>query len=277
MTAFDVFTTCPQSKDHPPGDYLARVADVARWSEAAGARGILVYADNGLVDPWLIAQKVVDATTALSPLVAVQPIYMHPYAAAKMAATITALSGRRVFLNMIAGGFRNDLDALCDETPHDERYARLTEYTRIVADLMAASATGKALTFEGRYYRVRNLRMAVRVPEDLQPGIFVSGSSEAGRDAAAALGAVAVEYPGPPETMAPAVGGGNALRGFRVGIVARPERDEAWAVAEARFPPDRRGQMAHGLAMKTSDSAWHRQLSEQAVAVEAEERLSGER
>jgi len=37
-------------------------------------------------------------------------------------------------------------------------------------------------------------------------------------------------------------------------------------VAEERFPPDRRGEIAHRLAMKTSDSRWHKDLSERPEA-----------
>jgi alkanesulfonate monooxygenase len=49
--------------------------------------------------------------------------------------------------------------------------------------------------------------------------------------------------------------------GIRVGIIAREDEQDAWTVARARFPEDRRGQATHQLAMKVSDSAWHRQLS----------------
>ena len=50
--------------------------------------------------------------------------------------------------------------------------------------------------------------------------------------------------------------------GIRVGIIARDDADEAWRVAEERFPEDRKGQIAHAMAMKVSDSQWHRELSE---------------
>ena len=33
-------------------------------------------------------------------------------------------------------------------------------------------------------------------------------------------------------------------------------------MARARFPEDRKGQLTHQLAMRVSDSHWHRQLSE---------------
>ena len=48
------------------------------------------------------------------------------------------------------------------------------------------------------------------------------------------------------------------------GIIARETDDEAWRVAFARFPPDRKGQLSHRLAMAVSDSSWHRQLADDA-------------
>ena len=64
---------------------------------------------------------------------------MHPYTAAKMVASLAFLHERRIDLNMVAGGFRNDLRALGDETPHDERYDRMVESREI----MTRSARGE--------------------------------------------------------------------------------------------------------------------------------------
>src|SRR5262245_4754986 len=97
----DVFSTCPQSSDFSGAEYLARVIDVARWSEKQGLSGILVYTDNRLVDPWLVAQSIVQNTSSICPLVAVQPVYMHPYTVAKIVASIGHLYGRRLYLNMV--------------------------------------------------------------------------------------------------------------------------------------------------------------------------------
>lgn len=265
--AIEVFTTCPQSKDHAARDYLGRALDVAAWSEAAGCTGMLVYTDNGIVDPWLVAQEVMRGTRRLTPLVAVQPVYMHPYAAAKMVASLAFLHQRRVCLNMLAGGFRNDLLALGDATPHDERYARTVEYAQVMQGLLGG---GAAFGFEGRHYAVKGLRMTPPLPGDLAPGWLISGSSEAGRAAALAIGATAVEYPEPPGRAAAAPVPPRLRRGVRVGIVARADREEAWRVAWSRFPADRRGQLAARLAMKTSDSVWHRQLSDLARGGSAE-------
>jgi alkanesulfonate monooxygenase len=81
--------------------------------------------------------------------------------------------------------------------------------------------------------------------------------------AAQTLGAVAVKYPQPAEKE-PASQEENFESGIRVGIVSREQDDEAWQVANARFPGDRQGQLTHQLAMKISDSAWHKQLSSMA-------------
>lgn len=248
-----LYATAPPYVPTDPRDYAAHVAQVARWSEEAGCEGILVYTDNSLLDPWLCAQIVIQSTRALVPLVAVQPVYMHPYAVAKMIATLSHLYGRRIDLNMVAGGFKTDLQALCDDTPHDRRYDRLVEYTTIVKRL----AAGGPVTFEGDFHRVTNLTLTPRLPAHLQPRILVSGSSEAGLAAAHSLGGLPVQYPAPASDNAVHA----ATFGIRVGIVARDAEDDAWSVATARFPADRAGQLKHQLAMKVSDSSWHKQLS----------------
>lgn len=254
-----VFSTCPPSATGTSDAYLHQVKEIARWSEEAGCEGILVTTDNGEVDPWLVSQAIIGATRSLCPLVAVQPVYMHPYSVAKMVASLAFLHGRRVYLNMVAGGFALDLAALNDQTPHDQRYERLIEYTTIIRQLLESAGP---VTFSGRHYQVHNLKLTPRVPRELAPEILLSGSSEAGMAAALQLGATAVEYPKPAAEYAGTAAVGVESRGIRIGIIARSSEDDAWRVAHGRFPPDRRGQLAHELAMKVSDSAWHRQLSE---------------
>lgn len=253
-----VFTTCPSfdgAADHP-----RRIEQVARWSEEWGCEGILVYTDNGQLDPWLVSQAIVASTATLSPVVAVQPLYMHPYSVAKLVASVAALHRRRMHLNMVAGGFRNDLLALGDDTAHDCRYERLVEYTSIVRGLLAGD---EPVTYSGRYYCVRNLRLEPRLPAGLEPGFLVSGSSASGLAAAGAIGATAVRYPEPiGEEELPI--GGAVDHGIRVGVIARGTEAAAWSAARARFPEDRRGQIAHQMAMKVTDSSWHRVLSDRA-------------
>jgi len=255
-SVLEIFSTAPQAAGHRADNYLRHVRDVARWSEEAGCTGILVYTDNSTADPWLVSQMIIAATESLSPLVAVQPVYAHPYTVAKSVASLAFLHGRRIHLNMVAGGFTNDLIALNDPTPHDKRYDRLIEYALIIKKLLA----GEAVTYGGDFYTVRQLALKPRLPAELFPGIFVSGSSPAGLAAGTTIGATAVQYPGPVEEIK--VGkNGSVDFAARVGIIARATEDEAWRVGFERFPQDRRGQLTHELAMKVSDSQWHAQLS----------------
>jgi len=255
-----VFSTCPSRNGATAESYLARVASVARWSEEAGYRGILIYTDHSQLDPWLVAQAVIQATRAICPLVAVQPAYMHPYSVAKLVTSLGFLSGRQVYLNMVAGGFTNDLKALHDPTPHDQRYHRLVEYTTIIQRLLD---TPGPVSFAGDFYTVTNLKLSPPLAAGLRPGVLVSGSSVVGLASAKTLGATAIVYPtkASDETNLPA---SDSAWGIRVGVLARGTDEEAWQVARARFPDDRKGQLAHELAMKVSDSTWHQTLSARA-------------
>lgn len=266
----EIYTTCPafRAPGQPvrPGYYAdsgaahtEHIVEVARWSEECGCKGILVYIDNSLLDNWAVAQIIIENTRELIPLIATQPAYMHPAWIAKKIATLGHLYGRRIALNMLAGGFKNDLTALGDTTPHDRRYERMTEYTLIIQKLLATSGP---VSLEGGFYEIHNLRTAPPLAADLSPIVIMSGASEAGMAAARTLGAVAIRYPKPVDYYEQHPLDKDIQFGIRMGIIARDDEQEAWKVARARFTEDRKGQLAHGLAMKTSDSAWHKQLSE---------------
>src|SRR3569833_244530 len=110
---------------------------------------------------------------------------MHPFSAAKMVSSLSALYERRVDLNLVAGGFRNDLIALNDPTPHDARYERLAEYAKVMLDLLRHHSPS---TFDGRFYQVRNLTLQPALPMELMPQVLMSGSSPAGLNSARAIG-----------------------------------------------------------------------------------------
>jgi alkanesulfonate monooxygenase len=263
MRPVDIYTTCPPSYDRSDGaEYLKDVVNVARWSDEAGCKGMLVYTDNAMMDPWLLAQVAIQNTRALKPLVAVQPAYVHPFTAAKMVATLGNLYGRGVCLNMVAGGFKNDLLALGDGTPHDRRYVRLIEYTTIVQRLLGGT---EAVTFNGEFYSVRQLSLKPGLPAGLFPTITISGSSSGGIAAARTLGAIPVRYPEPAERGGLDQSLPEQPCGVRVGVIARDSEEAAWEAAHRRFPPNRAGRITRGVASMVSDSVWHHQLTELAA------------
>lgn len=250
-----VYTTCPVAAA-PGCTHVETIRRASAWAEAAGAVGSLVYTDNGLIDPWLAAQILIESTEALVPLVAVQPAYEHPFSTARTVASFQRLHGRRVDINLVAGGFVRDLEALGASLDHDERYARLAEFATIVGGLLA----GDVVTLAGDHYRVDGLTLDVAGLATAETRFLVSGSSPAGIATAQRLGALPVRYPGPPGADDD-LGLGDLATGVRLGIICRDTGDEAWAVANQRFPPDRAGEMKHALAVKVSDSHWHARQS----------------
>ena len=81
-----------------------------------------------------------------------------------MVSSLGYLYGRRICLNMVAGGFKNDLIALNDTTPHDKRYERLLEYTVILKSVLTG---GAPVSFTGQFYRVDKLTLRPPLPSEL--------------------------------------------------------------------------------------------------------------
>ena len=250
QTALQMFSTCPSSVTGPDG-YLRRISEVARWSEEAGCTGMLVCADHLMADPWLISQIVIQRTESLCPLVAVRPAHMHPYSVAKAVSTLAFLHGRRVFLNILAGGFKNDVPGPGDRTPQDAKYERLVEYTQIIQQLLNGRGP---LTFDGNFYNMTDLTLRPPLAPEMRPGILISGSTEAGMAAARETGAIAVQYPEPPRLDNSKSTRNSGRYGVRVGIITRPREEDAWVEALARFPESREGRLDRQFAAKASDS-----------------------
>lgn len=260
----DIYTSSPSEHIKSNEPYIKRLREVAQWSDRYGCRGMLIYTDNRASDPWVLAQDVITCTNTLRPLIAVQPVYMHPYAVSQKITTLAEVYGRAVDLNFVAGGFQFDLAALGDKTAHDDRYERLSEYGEIVTTLLR----GERVTVQGKHYNIFGLKLDRAVSNDLLPGLTVSGSSPSGRNCAKLLGAVAVMYPEPfhgtqppRESELSQIQGTGLPVGIRIGILARETASDAWQEAKLRFPNSPQGQTLRKAAVQVTDSSWLHQLS----------------
>lgn len=268
-----VYSTTPESQSQAIAkdesidgeDYYKKVINSAKWSEENGFEGSLIYSNNSLVDGWSVAQIILEHTKSLTPLVAVNPIYMRPYSLAKRIASLSFMYNRRVDINWIAGGFQNDLKCLGENTPHDKRYDRLFDYAKLIQGLLKNNGL---FSHEGEFYKVNKIKMRPSVPEDMIPFELISGTSEAGIATAIKLGATKVKYAKPLSEYKDAKPNGDFNLGVRFGIIARETSNEAWELANSRFPDDIKGKMAHTLASKISDSKWHEQLTKLEVPKE---------
>jgi alkanesulfonate monooxygenase len=257
----NVYASCPSVQDHSPGEYRGLLADVARWTEESGFRGILTHTDNATLDPWAVAQLIMANTSALVPLVAVNPIYQHPLSTARTINTFGHLHDRRVDLNLVSGGFVQHLRQAGDTLDHDRRYDRLTEYALALRLLLTSD---RPVSLDGEFYRLKTASLSPQLAPDLLPRLFVSGASDASRRAQQALGVTRLTYP----QELGAYRGPSPLHntGVGFGIIARDTPGEAWATAHQRFPRDEVGEELHDYASATAESHWHQDLSDDATA-----------
>lgn len=264
MIAFDeekirLIGSCPFAKPGQTGKgYINSVITIAKWAENAGWDSVLVYTNHNIVDPWLVAQIIAQNTAALSPLVAVQPLYAHPYTIANNISSLAYLYSRPIHVNLVAGDFSRDRESFCDNVPHDKRYDRVFEYGFILKGLLS---THQPFSFSGEYYKISHLLLQQKSAADVLPDFMMSGSSPAGRAVAAKLGACAIEYPRPShEYQAETLD--TALRhGVRLGFVVRESSQEAWNSAKKRFPESKDGAMIREYSSQISDSAWVKALN----------------
>jgi len=262
----NIYTACPPMDEHSPGSYRKLLIDVARWTEETGFTGILTHTDNSTLDPWAAAQLIIEHTDSLIPLVAVNPIYMHPLSAVRMINTLGYFCARRVDLNLVSGGFARHLREAGCTLDHDQRYDRLAEYGEVLKLLLAAE---RPVSHSGEYYALKSANLTPKLAPDLMPGFFVSGASDACRRAQQALGATRLSYPHELSSYE----GPSPLQGTGVGfgIIARESAAEAWSIAHDRFPIDELGEELHEYASGSAESHWHRTLSHDAQLASARE------
>jgi len=251
--------TCPPFH---PGFTLAQYKEAVRLeasrAERCGLSALLIYSDHSQVDPWLAANILLGESQSISPLVAVQPMYMHPFSVAKMVCSLSTMYRRPVHLNFISGGFPRDLETFCDEASHDQRYARVVEYGEIIRRLITER---RPCTFDGQYYRVSGLQLrAGPLAGDCIPMFTISGSSPAGEAAARQLGARAIQYLRPSKEYRAGNLSIGLRHGTRLGLIVRDTAAEAWAVAHGRYPDNPNGEEMRDYFMKVSDSVWVKEL-----------------
>ena len=92
-----VFTISPRASNAT--GHLRDLLAVADWTEHYGGSGVLVFTGNDvMVEPWVATQAILARTTRLMPLVAINPIYMHPFSAARF---VMSISRERLVLDVV--------------------------------------------------------------------------------------------------------------------------------------------------------------------------------
>lgn len=242
-----VFTISPRTLG--VDTYWSDVCQTIRWSEEYKCSGMLIFTGNDVyIEPWLVAQLLLERTKSLVPLVAVNPIYVHPFTAARMVASLTHLYQRRIYLNMVTGTALNHMEALGDCLTHDERYARMQEYILIIKSLTGST---KPFSMTGRFYKLKNAVLPAGMAPELCPEFVLAGQSSAAREICGRTGATGMQM-----LSSKLENGVGDASGIHFGLVTRPQKDEAWMVADRLFPARAEDRAVLDLSMRNTDSVW---------------------
>jgi alkanesulfonate monooxygenase len=242
------------SYNRDPSRYVDELVRVAQFGERNGFEGILLFAGNDVfVEPWSMAQHVLAHTEQSSPLIAVNPIYMHPFTAAKIVSSFAQLYRRKVFLNMITGTASSDLWGLGDDQSHASRYSRLGEFIFLVRQLLTSS---RPINFKGKFYIANDLLLRPRLPAALVPEFLIAGQSDEAHRVAAEMECLMMQM------LPPDLEEGIRSPGVNFGIFTREKRDQARRAAKLRFPDTPENRELLKYTMQNTDSVWKRRLSE---------------
>jgi alkanesulfonate monooxygenase len=260
-TRLRVFPAIPR---HPnAAKCIDELMRVARFSERHRLEGPLLFAGNDtLVEPWSMAQHILAHTEKISPLIAVNPVYKHPFTVAKFVLSFALLYGRKVYLNMITGTATSDLLGLGDRRSHAERYSRLGEFILILRQLLAST---RPVTFHGKYYETNNLQLRPALPAALMPEFLIAGQSDDARRIAAQTRCLTMQM------LPPDLEQGINAPGLNFGILAREKRDQARRAAEMLFQDSAEKRELLKYAMENTDSVWKRRLQEAAQSSDLRE------
>ncbi len=233
-------------------EYWKNIDLVGEWCAEYGLTGPLLFNGNDtFVEVFVAAQTMVEKY-GLSPLIAVNPEYMHPFTVAKFVSSYAYAFQQKVYLNMITGTSLSQAKSMHCQLDHDQKYDRLLEYITIIQDL--TQNAGENIDFDGEYYNVSGLKIPTFIPEDLLPGYFIAGHSEAAEKTRDRIGAIGMKM------LLPELENAVTDRGIHFGVVCRETNEDAWKAANKNFPEDERGQKLLKLSMSNTDSVWKKRL-----------------
>lgn len=213
---------------------LEAQVNFCRRAEACGIDSVLTDFGFAKPDPILLAAALGAATERIKFIVAYRSGLVCPAAFVQQVNTLSALTGGRVSLNVVAGYSPREQRSYGDFLPHDERYERTDEFLHVCRAFWA----GGEVDFAGKYYRVEGGRLHTPFvsPERDFPEILVAGSSLAARRLAVRRGTCWMRLADAPERIreeTPCVTGRGLNVGLRLSVIVRETRAEAVGAAHS--------------------------------------------
>jgi alkanesulfonate monooxygenase len=254
MNIVQLFTTIRRLEGE--SRYSNLMKEYFKKNEEYGFCGSLIFQNNtNDIDPWVIAQELLMRSGSLIPFIAVNPIYMHPYTVARKILSFGELYDRKTYLNFITGTSISDLESVEALLSHEDRYVRLVEYMEIINHLLTSLLP---LSYEGRYYRTKNLRLPGVIDRRLLPQSFIAGSSKDAQQARARTGACKLGMAKPiNEANLPLMKGAALHFGIIACSSAEAARERLVSAFSPRYPEARQ---LLDLSMLNTDSVWKKEL-----------------
>ena len=161
------------------------------------------------LEAWTTAAALAPLTKQLELMTAVRPNFRLPALVAKETATIDHISGGRFTLNVVSAWWEAEsLQYGGTWVAHDERYARTAEFLAVLKGMW----TNDEFSLEGRYYTIRNARLAPKPVQRPWPVLYAGGESPAAKDLIARECDAYLMHGDPPERIAAKVGDMQSLR-----------------------------------------------------------------
>ncbi len=149
------------------------------------------------LDAWSTAAALMAVTSKLELMVAVRPTFHNPALLAKQAANIDHIGGPgRLSLNVVSSWWKDEATKYgVHFEQHDDRYARTAEWLEIVDSLWKRDH----VSFEGKYYQVRDNVLQPKPVTRPRPVIYAGGESETAKNLIAKTCDAYVMHGDPPE------------------------------------------------------------------------------
>jgi alkanesulfonate monooxygenase len=235
------------------GEHIA----FCRRAEACGIESLLMAFGFTRPDPVTYSAALGRHTEKIKFLVAVRSGICAPTYFVQQINTLSALTGGRVCINIVAGRAPDEQRYYGDFLSHDERYERTDEFWAICHALWRG---GGPVDFTGRHYRVEGARLNTPFvsTEQTRPEIYLGGSSDQAFALAKRHADCLFTFPDAPQRMEPKIrsvlDSGTEV-GLLVSLISRPTRAEAIDAAQALVvAAGEQAREVHGVIRGRSDS-----------------------
>jgi len=149
------------------------------------------------LDAWSTAAALTAVTDRLEYMVAVRPTFHNPALLAKQAANIDHIGGGgRLSLNVVSSWWQDEATKYgVHFEQHDDRYARTAEWLEVLDRVWTADH----VTFEGKYYHVRDTVLQPKPVTKPRPTLYAGGESETAKNLIAKTCDAYVMHGDPPD------------------------------------------------------------------------------